>query len=297
MPQQSIFRSFTTRPHTQDVTEASLTFLSVVQMNFSTATWILIGASLQAATVYIFSNKHYVLLASTIALSVKLGRTFLQASNILPNPYMQGVIPGRTTALLLNEDGELDEKSGKKVAVLHLGAKSNHPFGLFAPQFGEVGKWLGMMNAEMDSGKVKGFLGQTTFNRRDQRGVPELCLISYWESVEDLWAFAHSETHRDCWQWWEKTIKQNDCVAINHEIFEADARHWENVYVNFQPTLQGATTVVRKGKTFEQGVISTEWVSPLVDAKRGKLARSSGRLGREVSMFDANRVAKEIYDC
>lgn len=153
------------------------------------------------------------------------------------------------------------------------------------------------MNEEMDSGKVKGFLGQTTYNRQDQRGVAELCLISYWESVEDLWAFAHSGTHRECWQWWEKTIKQNDCVGINHEIFEADAGHWENVYVNFQPTMQGATTYVRRGKTIESGVVAEEFVSPLVDARRGKLARSSGRLGREISKLDNSRVGKEIYDC
>jgi len=52
----------------------------------------------------------------------------------------------------------------------------------------------------------------------------------------------------------------------------------------------------RGGKTLEGGVVSDEWISPLVDARRGVLAKSSGRLGREVSQYDANRVAKELYE-
>ena len=58
----------------------------------------------------------------------------------------------------------------------------------------------------------------------------------------------------------------------------ADAR--ENVYLNFQPTGLGATTYLRRGDKFEGGTVDDQWVSPLVQANRGKLRTSSGRLGR-----------------
>lgn len=158
-----------------------------------------------------------------------------------------------------------------------------------------VGDWLGKMNKVLDAG-ASGFLGQTTFHRMDERGAPEIILISYWESIEDLWEFAHSGVHREAWQWWEKTIKDNDYVGINHEIFEADAKHWENIYANFQPTLMGASTFLKKGgKTIEGGVVADEWISPLVDASRGKLAKSSGRMGRTITKHDATRVGKDTY--
>lgn len=252
---------------------------------------------MQALAVYLFSRGHYILLISTVLLLAKLANTLLQAAGITKNPYLEGVIPGRTTALLPDDStGELTTASNKKIVVLHLGAKSNHPFGIFAPQFGKVGDWVTKMNDEMDAGKTNGFLGQTTFWRMDPKGAPEVNLISYWESIEDLWAFAHSGTHREAWQWWERTIKDNGYVGINHEIFEADAQHWENVYVNFQPTMMGATThLVRGGKKLEGGVVDDKWISPLVDARRGPLAKSSGRMGRPITGYDGNRVAKDEY--
>jgi len=209
---------------------------------------------------------------------------------------MEGVIPGRTTALLPNEKtGEPESASSRKIAVFHLGARSSHPLGYLAPQFGKLAVWMDKMNKETDSGRVKGFMGGTTFHRHDERGTPEVVLLSYWNSIEDLWAFAHDDLHRESWKWWEVSIKENGYVGINHEIFEADAKHWENIYVNFQPTMMGATTLLRKGgKTLEGGVVPDQWISPLVDAHRRKLARSSGRLGRDITQYDTSR-AEEVY--
>lgn len=296
---KSIYAPSSKKPHMQDRKDGgAFPILTILQYNFSIVSWILVGASLQALAVYLFSSGRYVLLISTTLLAAKITRSLLQASKLAPNPYLKDVIPGRTTALLPDENsGEVETASSRKIAVLHLGAKSNHPFGYFAPQFSKVGDWVNKMSNDMDSGKVSGFMGQTTFHRLDERGAPEVTLISYWDSIESLWAFAHGDLHREAWQWWEKIIKANGYVGINHEIFEADAQHWENIYVNFQPTMMGATTHLRRGgKTLEGGVVSDQWISPLVDARRGKLAKSSGRMGREVSQYDANRVAKERYE-
>lgn len=270
----------------------------VLERNFSMYTWILVGASLQALAVFLFSKGYYVLLISTLLLFVRIVNNLLQAFGVTNNPYLEGAIPGRTTALLPDEKtGEVTAASSRKIAVLHLGAKSNHPFGMFAPQFAKTGDYLNKMNDDMNAGKVKGFLGQTTFSRTDAKGAPEIVLIYYFESIEDLWAFAHNnENHRQCWQWWEKTIKENNYVGINHEIFEADAQHWENIYINFQPTMMGATThLVKGGKTLEGGVVDDKWVSPLIDARRGPLAQSSVRMGRKITVYDETRVAKEEY--
>lgn len=295
----SIYTPLSEKPHMQDLKEGgSFPLWTVIRFNFSVVSWILVGASLQALAVYLFSSGRYVLLISTTLLIAKIARTLLHTYYVTPSSYLKDVIPGRTTALLPNENtGELEAASSRKIAVLHLGARSNHPWGYFAPQFSKLGHWINKMNEEMDSGRAKGFMGQTTFHRLNQQGTPEVTLISYWDSIEDLWAFAHDDVHREAWQWWEKTIKQNGYVGINHEIFEADAQHWENIYVNFQPTMMGATTHLKRGgKALEGGIVPDQWISPLVDARRGKLAKSSGRLGREVTKYDENRVAKELYE-
>lgn len=269
----------------------------ILQHGISPTSWLLVGASLQALAVYLFSSGRYILLLSTTALLVKISHMLLIAFHVIPNPYLKDVYEGRNTALLPEEStGEMVAASDKKIVTLHLGAKSNHPFGFFQPQFTKLGDWLEKMADVMDTGETKGFLGQTGFHRQDEKGAHEVCLISYWQSIEDLWAFAHSGVHREAWNWWEKEIKLNGAVAINHEIFEADAQHWENIYINFQPTLMGATTFLKRGgKTLEGGIVPDQWVSPLVDARRGKLAKSSGRMGREINMYDETRVAKEVY--
>lgn len=132
---KSIFTPSAKRPKTQDAQKPQLTDLAhMLQFNVSITTWLLIGASLQAIAVYLFSNGHYVLLISMTLLSLKLARNYLQAKGILTNPYMQDVIPYRTTALLPNEDtSEITEGASKKITVFHLGAKANHPYGYFAP--------------------------------------------------------------------------------------------------------------------------------------------------------------------
>ncbi len=111
-------------------------------------------------------------------------------------------------------------------------------------------------------------------------------------------AFAHAPLHRNAWTWWEKTIKAHAFIGVNHEIYEAEAGHWENVYLNFQPTGLGATTYLRKeggqGKV-EGGIVGDEWIGPLVDARRGKMRSSAGRLGRGVMGLDEGRPTGEVY--
>ena len=43
------------------------------------------------------------------------------------------------------------------------------------------------------------------------------------------------------------------------------------------------------------GDVPNEWISPLVDARRGKMSSSAGRLGRGVTKFDEGRPTGDVY--
>lgn len=45
----------------------------------------------------------------------------------------------------------------------------------------------------------------------------------------------------------------------------------------------------------EGGIVGDEWIGPLVDARRGKMRSSAGRLGRGVMGLDEGRPTGEVY--
>jgi heme-degrading monooxygenase HmoA len=263
--------------------------------NFSLSTLLLVGACFQSLLILTIRSK-YALLPAFFVLLLRSADTLLITFKFKPNPYLADVQRGRVTAIVPDEAGEIQGPSAEKVAILLLGAKSNHPMGLFAPEFLEVGKRLFGMNDRFNSADApEGFMGQTSFERKDERGAQEFVFISYWRNIESLHDFAHTGLHRDTWLWWEKNLKRMDAVGINHEIYQAEPGAWENVYVNFQPTMLGATSFLKKGKKVVAGQIDDKWIHPLVDAQRGKLAKSSGRLGWNPTQHDAVRPAGETY--
>jgi hypothetical protein len=81
-----------------------------------------------------------------------------------------------------------------------------------------------------------------------------------------------------------------------HEVFEAPKGMWETLYVNFQPTLLGATTYLRKGNKLEGGEVSDEWVSGLLDANRGLLRTNQGRRGQVHEEADRDKFGKNYYE-
>ena len=124
-------------------------------------------------------------------------------------------------------------------------------------------------------------LGASEFSSTDRDGVIETVNISYWRTLDDIHTFAYGPLHREAWQWWDKSVKGFEHIGINHEIFAADPHHWEAIYVNFQPTLLGATTYLKKGDKLVGGVVEDQYVGALVDARKGPLRTSAGRLGWE----------------
>jgi hypothetical protein len=81
-----------------------------------------------------------------------------------------------------------------------------------------------------------------------------------------------------------------------HEVFQAPKGLWEGVYINFQPTLLGATTYLKRGEKTESGQVRNEWVSGLLDATRGKLKTSNGRRGLLGADVEKDKFGKNYYD-
>lgn len=192
------------RPKTQNTRTPELeSLLQLLGNNFSLITLLLVGACLQSVLVLTIRDARYALLPAFIFLLARFINSMLIHYKIKPNPYLKDVIYPRATTVFPNEDGELDVSKKPKVAILLLGAKSNHPFGVFSPRFWEVFKWFQKMDDQFNSAESpSGFLGQTLFDRKDERGASEFSFISYWRSIEDLHAFAHGPLHREAWRWW-----------------------------------------------------------------------------------------------
>lgn len=258
----------------------------MLQVTFSLSTLLLIGAIIQGC-ILLIHPRIISLLPAIFLLLIRLIDSTLMACNIKKNIYLTDVIPNKVAAVSITPTGQPAAKTDK-IAVLLLGAKSNHPFGFFGPGFSALGGHLAKMLKDLDANAANaGFLGQTSYTRKDERGALEVTNIMYFKDLASIHEFAHSPVHREAWTWWEKTLKEHAFMGINHEMYEAESGAWEAIYGNFQPTGYGATShFVRDGGKLESGVVSDQWICPLVEANRGKLARSSGRLGWQPTKHD-----------
>jgi hypothetical protein len=121
--------------------------------------------------------------------------------------------------------------------------------------------------------------------------------VQYWRSIEDLHAFAHGPLHRAGWDWWDRTVKHHPHLAIYHEVYAVDSKSWEAIYTNCEPTGLGATSYLRKRDKLVNWVAEEEeeWISPLVDARRGKLRTMMGRVGKEAGA-ENERCGSDPYE-
>lgn len=296
---QPAFQPTPVRPKSQGRRTPKLRqFLGLLQINFSLFTWLLVGAIIQGAILLMHPSVTS-LLPAVVLLFIRLIDSCLMAFGLKSNVYMTGdVIRKRVAGVSIDANGQFTEKPATgKIAVVLLGAKTNHPFGFFGPGLSELGEHFGKMAKDLDvNATTNGFLGQTSYNRYDERGAIEIVNILYFKDLPSVHDFAHSPVHRDGWKWWDATLKEHDYIGINHEIYEADSGSWESVYVNFQPTGLGATSYLRRGGKLESGIVPDQWINPLVDASRNKLSRSSGRLGWDPTKHDERHpMAQDVY--
>ena len=259
----------------------------VIRENFSLTTWLLLGALIQSLIVWVIP-RFYAFLPVLLMLAIRSADSMAITFGFKRNHYLDEAILHRTSPQIPDSDGNFNPTaSSEKVVVFLLGAKANHPLGLFSPHFGRVGDYLTEMIKDLENSENahdNGFLGGSNWTNQDKNGATEFLFLSYWRSTDAVHKYAYGSTHRKAWDWWNAQAGKNvEHIGINHEIFEVDRHHWEAVYLNFQPTLLGATTYLKKGDKMIGGTVDDAWMSPLIDARRGKLRTSAGRLGREAN--------------
>ncbi|RVX66761.1 hypothetical protein B0A52_08954 [Exophiala mesophila] len=257
-------------------------FHDLLRINFDISTWLLLGALIQSLVVVLIP-RIYALLPVVLVLLVRFANTMAITFGFKANPYLKDAVLHRLTPQIPDADGQFsDEASNEKVTVLFLGFKCNHHLGIFAPNLKNVvDLFTGMVRQLEKNPTEHGFYGGSQWVQNDKNGAMEILFISYWRSADDVHRYAYGDLHRKTWDWWISMDEKNKHLGINHEIYEVDRRHWEAVYVNFQPTNLGATTYLQKGDKMVGGTVEDRWIHPLIDARRGKWRTSSGRLGRQ----------------
>jgi len=249
----------------------------MIRDNFTIQTWLSIGAVIQGAAF---------LLLGRIALLPALAYIVLQsldagtmAAGWRHNRYLDGVVMKKTSAQLPDANGNYGSKpANDDIVVFLIGTRSNHPLGLLAPGFKDFsGLMITMVKDLEEHAEEFGFLGVTSWLNASQRSTnSEIMEVCYFRTVEGLHAFAHSDYHRAAWAWWNKNHKQNPHLSIYHETYHVPKGHWETIYINSH--ISHLATAAVKGKDEKTG--EDRWLSPVVDASKGLLKTSAGRMAR-----------------
>jgi len=122
-----------------------------------------------------------------------------------------------------------------------------------------------------------GFLGMTKWvNSGDRTTSSELMQVCYFRNVEGLHKYAHDKLHREGWDWWNKDYAKMPHNSIWHETYMVPKGAWESIYVNSHASGINSTT----SSYVDRDTGKTMWASPVVDASRGLLRSSAGRMSR-----------------
>ncbi|KAL1853540.1 hypothetical protein VTK73DRAFT_9007 [Phialemonium thermophilum] len=167
------------------------------------------------------------------------------------------------------------------VVVIKLAARSNHPLGVFHPHMRKISTFFRDMIKDLDEHSEQyDYLGACSYLANERATANEVMILAYFRTYEGLHKWTHEQggVHREAWSYWNNDImgrskaKEGRLFSVMHEVYQVPARKWESIFVNYHPTGLGATT-------YKIGVEGqTKWASPLVDASRGLLGSSKGRM-------------------
>ncbi|KZO96929.1 hypothetical protein CALVIDRAFT_104727 [Calocera viscosa TUFC12733] len=214
-----------------------------------------------------------------------------------PNVWSKDVIPKKFSAQLPPQEGEEDVPASQGVVVFMLGARINHPLGFLAPGAKEIGDWADACYKEVQSKYDEyGCLGLSNFLGTERAAGNEILTLMYFKNTAGLHKFALSQTHRDTWNWWLAIQKKYPHLAIMHETYDVPARSWEAIYLQMHRTGLGAASVKMTPEERETAGVKDDqgeevWWSTPVDATRGKMRSSKGRMDRS----DGGENAKEGF--
>lgn len=98
----------------------------MVRDNFTTSTWLCIGACLQGLLLLCISSRLFALLPAFALLSFRVGDVLLMTAGLKHNRYMDGVMHGKFCAQIPDAKGKFSaEPAEAEVCVMVLGVRSN----------------------------------------------------------------------------------------------------------------------------------------------------------------------------
>ena len=170
--------------------------INLVRDNFTLETWLCFGAAAQG--LLFLGLGRPALLPALAFLGYRTFVAYAMSLGWIHNTYMDKLILTKTSAQFPDEEGNFSsEPADNDVSVLLIGTRCNHPLGLLAPGFAEVGAMFVQMAKDCeDNAEEFGFLGMTNWTNNSQRATNnELLIVAYFRTPEGLHNFAHSKYH------------------------------------------------------------------------------------------------------
>ncbi|KAK1066067.1 hypothetical protein LTR12_008066 [Friedmanniomyces endolithicus] len=243
---------------------------------FKLQTLLLFGSAIQIALSATLPPRVALLPAALLALYALL-TTAAQASYPITNTYMDGILPGRTSAQLPSPStGHYGSApAAQSIVVFHFGVRFNHPLGLLAPGVKTtIDHFVACNKSIEDRADAYGMLGLSPWRAAERGSNNTLMMMYYFRDVEGLNKFAHDDVHRKAWDFLAKAGYKH--IGFFHEAFCVPPKAYESIYGNFPPFLMGAASV----KCVDEGTGEKTWVRPVVSADTASLRSQFGRMGR-----------------
>jgi len=267
--------------------------LNLLRDQLSISTWLSLGAFSQAI-LYFLTGPRIAFLPAFLVLLYRALEAYAMTTGWKRNTFMDGIIPGKISAQIPDAEGNLGpQPASSDIVVLLIGTRSNSPLGILAPGFKQSGDFFTQMTRDLETHTDDfGFLGATSWLNASARTTgSEIMNVMYFSSVEKLHAFAHSDYHRGAWDWWNREYKNLPHISIWHEVYHAPKGHWENIFVNTHVT--GVASMTHKYFDVQAG--QERWMSPVVDASRGLLKTSAGRMNQSLA-DEHDKYGKDPYE-
>jgi len=177
--------------------------------------------------------------------------------------------------------------------VFLIGARYNHPLGLFSPHAFTVGNAFVDMVTNLDKHAEEfGYLGATSWQSTSAAANNELMIVCYFKNVEGLHKFALSDYHMPTWNWWNSKVREMPHISIYHETYHVPAGNWESIHINSKLSGLGSVSF----KMPEEGTGKEVYQHPIVDASKGLLKTSAGRMARSDAKEHENKIDVDPYD-
>ncbi|KAK8163189.1 hypothetical protein BC567DRAFT_232925 [Phyllosticta citribraziliensis] len=275
--------------------------VSKIRDQLTISSWLALGACLQSLLFLVAGR--IALVPAFVLIFYRIVDTALMVKGIKPDPEaMDNIIRNKYTVLYPDGQGKYTGKpANKDIVVFMIGARSNHPLGLLAPGFGTMGDYFDSMCKDIEARSEEyGLLGHTNYAvQGDVSTSTETMSVMFFENFEGLHKFAHDPLHREAWNWWNRDLAKFGHLSIWHEAFHSPAGHWEGIYVNSHPRGLAATTVpiTLEKDSGDLKAGTKAYFSPIVDARKGVLKTSAGRISALRSKADEHdKYGKDPYE-